>query len=246
MGRNFSVIHLSDLHFGRIHPEILTHLEEFMRLRNHEIKLAIVTGDITQRAKKNEFLAAKEFISAVSSPIFIVPGNHDVPLYNLFLRFFSPYKKFLRYMGPFAQNYYEDENVAVYGMWTTNNFRVQSGKIRKDEIHELKNKFNSAPSHKIKFIACHHPVVDDRNLDQILSVNPHFILWGHEHQSGVRHAGKTLMLASGTSASTRIRAEANSFNYITIMDNEVTIEVYRHSKMLEAFEVIDRQTFLIS
>lgn len=213
-------------------------------MRKNEIKLAIVTGDLTQRAKKNEFLAAKEFMSSLQSPLFVVPGNHDVPLYNLFLRFFSPYKKFLRYLGPFAENYYEDDDVAVYGMWTTDNFRIQSGKIYKKDVNVLREKFSAVPEHKLRIIACHHPLGDELQL--ALEHHPHFILWGHEHQSGVKKKENTLMLASGTSASTRTRAEANSFNYISIEDNKAVIEIYRHSKMLKAFEVIDRQEFFIS
>ncbi len=241
MGRAYSIIHLSDLHFGRIQPDILEQLDSFIKLKSNEIKIAIVTGDITQRAKKREFKAAIEFISSLKSPLFVVPGNHDVPLYNLFLRFLSPYKKFLRYMGPFAQNFYEDEDIAIYGMWTTNNFRVQSGELRKKDINELKEKFSRVPDHKIKIIACHHPVGD-----KLLNLNPDFILWGHEHQSGVRKIDNTFMLAAGTSTSSRTRAEANSFNYISIDDNNLKIEVYRHSKNLKAFEVIDSQEFTFS
>lgn len=217
-----------------------------MRLRNNEIKLAILTGDLTQRAKKAEFLAARDFITSLNSPLFLVPGNHDVPLYNLFLRFFSPYKKFLRYLGPFAQNYFENEDVAVFGMWTTDNFTIQSGKLHEKDLDELKEKFRTVPAHKIKIIACHHPIKSDKKLHEALSTNPHFILWGHTHQSGVSKLENTLLLVSGTSTSTRTKTEANSFNYMTFNNDEVVIEIYRHSKMLKAFEVIDRQTFAIS
>ena len=109
--------------------------------------------------------------------------------------------------------------------------------------NQLKEKFDAVPAHKIRFIACHHPVKEDKNLHQALAVRPHFILWGHEHQSGVIKKDNTLMLASGTSASSRTRTEANSFNYITIEGQRAVIEIYRHSKLLKAFEVIDRQEF---
>jgi predicted phosphodiesterase len=176
----------------------------------------------------------------------VVPGNHDVPLYNLFLRFFSPYKKFLRYLGPFAQNYFEDENVAVYGLWTTNNFSIQSGGMSKKDINRMTERFTAVPTHKMKIIACHHPIENDKNLKLALALNPDFILWGHEHQSRIQRSDKTIMLASGTSASTRTRTEANSFNYITVENDKAVIEIYRHSKLLKAFEVIDRQEFIIS
>lgn len=217
-----------------------------MRQRDNELKLAIVTGDLTQRAKKTEFEAAREFMSSLNSPLFIVPGNHDVPLYNLFLRFFSPYKKFLRYLGPFAQNFFENENVAVFGMWTTDNFSIQSGKLHEKDLDELNEKFSTVPAHKIKIIACHHPIKSDKKLHQALDTNPHFILWGHTHQSGVSKIDSTLLLSSGTSTSTRTKSEANSFNYMTFNDDEVVIEIYRHSNELKAFEVIDRQKFTIS
>lgn len=215
-----------------------------MRLRKNEIKLAIMTGDLTQRAKKREFLAAKEFMTSLESPLFLIPGNHDVPLYNLFLRFFSPYKKFLRYMGPFAKNYFEDNDVAVYGLWTTDNFSIQSGRLYEKDVNELKERFNQVSPEKLRIIACHHP--PEKQLQILKQYRPHFILWGHEHQSSVKKVGQTLLLASGTSASTRTRIEANSFNYISIKDNIAVIEIYRHSKALHAFEVIDRQEFRIS
>ena len=144
-------------------------------------------------------------------------------------------------MGPFAQKFYEDEDIAIYGMWTTNNFRVQSGELRKKDINELKEKFSHVPDHKIKIIACHHPVGDP-----LLSISPDFILWGHEHQSGVKKIDGTFMLAAGTSTSSRTRSEANSFNYISIDDDKLKIEVYLHSKSLKAFEVIDSQEFTFS
>jgi len=184
-------------------------------------------------------------MSSIHSPVFMVPGNHDVPLYNLFLRFFSPYKKFIRYLGAFAQKSFEDENLAVYGMWSTNNFSIQSGKIHEKDLHELKEKFRNIPAHKIKIIACHHPMNKDKNLAEALGTNPNFILWGHTHQSGVIKKEKTLMVASGTSTSTRTKTEANSFNYMTFVNDEVLIEVYRHSKTNNGFEVIDRHKFSI-
>lgn len=251
MNRPFSIIHLSDLHFGRIHHDILHHLDEFLRLRRKEIRLAILTGDLTQRARKQEFLDAKEFIDSLHSPLFVVPGNHDVPLYNLFLRFFSPYKKFLRYLGPFAQNYYEDEELAVYGMWTVDNFAVQTGKVRKRDLNEVEEKFSQLGESKIKIIASHHPLLAidhpqiKEHMKRILDLSPHFLMWGHEHQSGVTslHADKMfpMILASGTSASTRTRSESNSFNYLTFNQDDFVVEVYRHSKILGGFEVIDRK-----
>lgn len=253
MKRPFSIIHLSDLHFGRIHPVTLEHLDQFMTERKDDIKLAILTGDMTQRAKTEEFLAAKEFMHSLNAPLFVVPGNHDVPLYNLFLRFFSPYKKFLRYLGPFAQNYYEDENVAVFGLWTVDNFTIQSGKLRAEDLEEIEEKFRNVSPEKIKIIACHHPLFSIRHpkikkdLTRLMDLKPHFILWGHEHQSSISSVHENelypIILASGTSVSSRIRIEANSFNYMTFTDEGFSIEIFHHFKSHHKFDVVEKKMY---
>lgn len=249
MGHQFSILHLSDLHFGRINPSTLEHLEQFIRQRKDEINLAILTGDLTQRAKRDEFLAAKEFLTALPSPLFLVPGNHDVPLYNLFLRFIYPYKKFMNFLGPFAQNFYEDEKVIVCGLWTTDKFTVQKGKLRSQDLELVEKKFKEAHPEKIRIIASHHPL-SSNDIEKIRKHSPHFIFWGHEHQSGIYPIDLNerfpMVLASGTSISSRTRTEANSFNYLTFDNEKYHVEIYRHSKILGAFEVIDRKSFLLS
>jgi hypothetical protein len=172
-------------------------------------------------------------------------------LYNLLLRFFSPYKKFLKYVGPFARNYYEDDHVAVFGLWTVDNFAVQTGKFRPGDLDELEERFRRVPAQKLRIVAAHHPLVAirhpriDEDLRRVIAAGPHLLLWGHEHQSGVDPLlpGRTfpLALSSGTSASTRTRAEANSFNYVCVTAEGLTVEIYRHSKILGAFEAIDRR-----
>lgn len=251
MSHRFSIIHLSDLHFGRIHPETLEHLDEFLIKRNDEIKLAIVTGDLTQRARRNEFMAATKFMQSLNHPLFVVPGNHDVPLYNLWLRFFKPYRQFLKYLGPFSQNYYEDENVAVFGLWTVNNFAAQSGKLRRSDLLELEERFKNLPPHKIKIIACHHPLVSIKHprikddMKRITDLSPHFILWGHEHQSSVIHMIEDrifpMIVASGTTTSSRLRSEANSFNYLRFFKDHIHIETFRHARSEGTFEMIARK-----
>ena len=253
MSVKFSIIHLSDLHFGRIHSETLDHLDDFLIKRNDEIKMAIVTGDLTQRARKREFLAAGQFMKSLNHPLFVVPGNHDVPLYNLWLRFFKPYRQFLKYLGPFSQNYYEDEDVAVFGLWTVNNFAAQTGKLRQNDLEEIENRFQNVPAGKIKIIACHHPLLSIKrpriknDIERITRLSPHFILWGHEHQSSIVHMKENeifpIILASGTTTSSRIRTETNSFNYIRFFDDKFHIEVYRHSRKQGSFEMFDQKEF---
>jgi 3',5'-cyclic AMP phosphodiesterase CpdA len=242
------ILHLSDLHFGRIEPLVLKELESFIKAHRESINLVILTGDLTQRAKSHEFKQAKEFIDSLNCPFFLVPGNHDVPLYNIFLRFFSPYRKFLKFIGPLAENYYENEALAVYGLWSTNHFSIKSGKVFSKDLLKLEEKFNNLPPHKIKIIAAHHPILSGTekirgDIKRVIDLHPHLILSGHTHQSEVRPLNEIqplpLLIASGTSTSNRTREETNSFNLITVNSGtDILVETFARSS--KGFELIKK------
>ena len=237
--KTLNIIHLSDLHFGRIQDKVLNDLIQYLEDNKDIINLVVLTGDLTQRAKKEQFIAAKNFLSQISVPIFIVPGNHDVPLYNLFLRLFKPYSRFKKYMGALINNYYEDENFAIYGLWTVNPLRVQSGKISESDILIATEKFSKVADYKIKILAGHHPISTYERpklkvlFKKLVELKPDFLMWGHDHQSSVRYFDENtkmlpIMLASGTAISSRVRQEANSFNLITIKDKDVKVQTIVH------------------
>lgn len=229
------ILHLSDLHFGRLDSLVLEDLKNFIQKNKPTLSLIILTGDLTQRAKKNEFLAAKDFLKTIDCPMVLIPGNHDVPLYNIFQRFLFPYRKFCKYLGALAKNFYEDEHLAVYGLWSTDKFSISDGRIHEKDLKNLEEKFRNIPGHKLKIIASHHSVFPSggevtKGSERILKLKPHLMLSGHEHQSLVKHIeGKEfpLIISCGTSASKRTRKEANSFNLITINEaKEIWVETF--------------------
>src|SRR5258707_386171 len=90
------IVHLSDLHFGRIDYAVIGPLtEEIGRI---DPDLIVVSGDLTQRAKTSEFIEARAFLDTLPKPQIIVPGNHDVPLHNVYDRFIHPLTKYRRYI----------------------------------------------------------------------------------------------------------------------------------------------------
>ncbi len=229
------ILHISDIHFGRIDDSVLEDLKAFILARKSELNLIIVTGDLTQRAKKKEFLNAREFLDSLHCPVVVVPGNHDVPLYNIFQRFFVPYRKFLKFLGPYTSNFFENDQVAVYGIWSTNNFTVSHGKVSNKDLTDLEKKFRDVPSQKIKIIASHHGLFSQNepmkgDTQRVLYSNPHILLSGHEHKSGVAQLPDRkfpLIVSCGTSTSNRLRVETNSFNIITIGSGEsIGIDTY--------------------
>jgi predicted MPP superfamily phosphohydrolase len=79
-----TIVHLSDLHFGRLDPELPSTLQRAVVEAAPD--LVVVSGDLTQRARVAEFKAAARFLEGLPAPQLTVPGNHDVPLYNLLQR----------------------------------------------------------------------------------------------------------------------------------------------------------------
>ena len=245
MTKPLTILHLSDLHFGRIDQNVLTKLNSFIDQKHDLIDLFILTGDLTQRARSHEFRAAEDFLKTLKKPLFMVPGNHDIPLYNLWYRLFSPYKKFLRFFQPYAQNFYENERVEIFGLWSTNSLTVSKGKIRRRDLEDMKTRFKEHGKGKIRIIASHHPLFSEtepmstQTREEILKLRPHLILSGHEHYAQVRRFSQDstlpISISSGTSTSTRLRNQANGFNLITIDKNELKVQLYKFDSSKDEF-----------
>ncbi len=246
--QKFRILHLSDIHFGRTNDHVIN------LIPRDAIDLLILTGDLTQRAKKSQFKAALAFLKQFSCPIFLIPGNHDVPLYNFFLRIFDPYRRFCKAMADLSADFYENDRVAVYGLWTLNPFTAQSGKLYRSQLKRATEKLSLVSSEKVKIIAAHHPLttIDSElgkpRLQQLLNLKPDLMMWGHEHQSSVHYyrpadQSGPVMLAAGTGFSSRIREETNSYNVITIDEQHLHVEIWNYSDETSNFKLCHAESF---
>src|SRR5437870_3287373 len=118
-----TLIHLSDLHFGTVDPAIVPALLDFIGVTKPD--LVVISGDLTQRARTEQFMEARQFIDAIPFPCIVIPGNHDVPLHNVFARLFRMLDRFRRYISENLEPFYVDEEIAVAGINTT---RALTGK----------------------------------------------------------------------------------------------------------------------
>ena len=89
-----TIIHLSDLHFGRVHRPALAPLAA--AIERIKPDFIAISGDLTQRARPGQFREARAFLDALPAPYLVVPGNHDVPLYNVVQRVLKPLAKYRR------------------------------------------------------------------------------------------------------------------------------------------------------
>ena len=150
-----TVVHLSDLHFGRTNPAILGPLVKFVG----EIKpdLVAVSGDLTQRARTGEFAAARDFLRAIPFPQIVVPGNHDVPLHNPFSRFLRKLDRYTRYITPDLQPVFADAEMVVVGVNTARAFTWKDGRINRGQLRQLRNALQETPEDRTKIVVTHHP-----------------------------------------------------------------------------------------
>ena len=106
-----TLVHLSDLHFGRVDAELLDPLVAAVAAATPA--LVVVSGDLTQRAREREFEEARDFLDRLPAPRLVVPGNHDVPLYRVWERFLSPLGKYRRIIEPDLEPSFVDGEISV-------------------------------------------------------------------------------------------------------------------------------------
>ncbi len=231
------IAHLSDPHFGTIAPGVQDGLLE--TLLTLKTDLVLLTGDITQRARHRQFAQAHRFAENIreilpESAVIAVPGNHDIPLFNIFGRFFDPYRGFRKVFKFVPEKDFRRGDIVITALNSTSRWRHVQGDLSPKRTEErLKQKEQNA---KIRIVAFHHPMDcrqphDEKNLlknrDQIFKLfESHqidLVVGGHIHDPFVRLSnqrypdGQRSMVLSvaGTCLSRRIRPGApNSFNFI--------------------------------
>ena len=237
-----TLIHLSDLHFGSIRDAAVKPLIETVT----EIKpdVIAVSGDLTQRARKEQFRAARAFLDALPGQKIVVPGNHDVPLYNLPARF-RKLERYRRYIADDLEPCYGDGKIIVLGINTARSFTFKSGRINEAQVARAKARLCGLPDTLTKIIVTHHPfdlpaayrhraLVGRASMaiTQLNECSVDLFLAGHFHVSGAAatvfqipaNGYSSLIAQAGTAISTRTRSEQNTFNVIRIDLPNISIE----------------------
>lgn len=234
------VLHISDLHFGRIHPPAIASLESFLKANEEKLDLIVMTGDWTQRARSSQYQEAAEFIKKLPVPLLTIPGNHDIPLYNFWVRLLRPLKNYNKYIRELAVDTYESLETVIVGFRTAHKFRTVEGRILEKDIQRAKKVFDAADPKAVRIIACHHPVFQPQMLSRIrprhlaqevLNLKPHIIVSGHSHLNWIElvedgEGHQILHISAGSATSDRLRGEVNSFHILELADSSVRVETY--------------------
>ena len=242
-----TLVHLSDLHFGRIDPALVDPLRRAVI----EVKpdLVAISGDFTQRARRPQFAEARAFIDSLKVRTLVVPGNHDIPLYDVVSRFAAPLDYYRRYISDNLEPEYVDEEMIVLGINTSRAlmFPLGEGRISVDQVDRVVRRLASVPAPLLRVIVTHHPFdlppgVHQRRLlgrsamamAKLAAVNADLFLSGHLHIAHVSHAveryeaaGHSALIVQAGTVSMRGRGEVPSFNVLRMHRPE--IELSRHS-----------------
>ncbi len=252
------VAHLSDLHFGRIDPLVLPALHE--ALVGVRPDLLAVSGDLTQRAHRSEFREARAFLDSLPFPRLVVPGNHDVPLYNLHARWLRPFGNYKAAISADLEPVYMDRDMAVVGINTARALTVKNGRINAEQAQLCHDRFAAIGSTGVatRIVVAHHPFILPEGADAndlvgrakigllaFARAGVDMILSGHLHvsrtlQSAPDPAARSpavLLVQAGTATSSRRRDEMNAFNVLRIGHPEVEIERWAWSAALGRFDV---------
>lgn len=257
-----TLVHLSDLHFGRIDEALIQPLIKLVTQIKPDV--VVVSGDLTQRARSEQFKQARHFLDALPSPQIVVPGNHDVPLHNIFHRFARPLDKYRRYITHDLEPFYVDDEIAVVGINSARSLTFKNGRINERQIARVQARLSTLDDHITKIIVTHHPFdlpADYADTEIIgraplamkmfASYGADMLLAGHLH---VSHTGNTaaryairghaaLVVQAGTATSTRSRGESNSFNVIQVNSPHISIQHFTWVPEQGEFTVLTTESF---
>jgi 3',5'-cyclic AMP phosphodiesterase CpdA len=245
------IAHLSDIHFGAHDPRIVSATQAWLEERRPD--LVIISGDFTQRARVAQFREASAYLNrlrAAGLRVLAIPGNHDIPLYDLFRRFAAPLQRYKRYIGNDLCPWFEDDEVAILGINTARSLTIKDGRINHDQMRLLQDRFAKVAPDKTRILVTHHPLFampigrgnelteavgqHDDAVQAACEAGIHIALAGHFHRTYaeaaykmVEKAGRALIIQAGTATSTRLRnAEPQSFNWLHVRhNNEIELQV---------------------
>lgn len=229
------LLHLSDPHFGTEEPAVVAAVQRLAR--EHRPDALILSGDITQRARGEQFAAARAFCDSLGIPrLLALPGNHDIPLYNVAARLFAPYAGYMQAFGRELEPQLELPHVLVVGVNTTRPQRHTDGEISRGQIERVAQRVQGLPRETLRVVVTHQPACvmrpedekdrlhgGERAVQAWAPAGADIVLGGHIHLPYVsdfcaRHEGgaRTLYcVQAGTVCSTRVRhGTPNSLNIL--------------------------------
>jgi 3',5'-cyclic AMP phosphodiesterase CpdA len=224
------LLQLSDSHFGTEQAPVVQALMVLVQQQRPD--LMVLSGDITQRATRRQFAAARAFSDQLGAPLLAIPGNHDIALLNLGQRLFHPYARYREAFGSVLEPTHDSRDMLVQCVNTTRWYRHKGGTVSPAQIERVASRLRAAQPGQLRVVVVHHPIAVLRATEQHNLVRGHaqaqqswsaagcdLVLGGHIHLPYVMAlaglARPMWAVQAGTCTSSRVRAGAtNSVNVL--------------------------------
>ena len=256
-----TIVHLSDLHFGRLDARLVEPL--LAAIRGLSPELVAISGDLTQRARRSQFADARTFLRALDCPHLVVPGNHDVPLYDVARRFLRPLGRYKAFISGDLEPVYVDEEIAVTGLNSARALTFGRGRLNARQIGQAAERLRRVDPHLIKIVVTHHPfdLPDAYGAEhlvgrakaamaQFAEVGADLFLAGHLHVSHIgrtaeryKIAGHSALVVQAGTISARLRGEPNSFNVLRLDRPNISVTRCTWDETRQIFAAGTARTF---
>ncbi|SFS00599.1 3',5'-cyclic AMP phosphodiesterase CpdA [Granulicella pectinivorans] len=242
--------HISDVHFGREDSDLVDGL--LLALAEAKPDAIVVSGDLTQRARKGQFRKARAFLAELPKvPTLIVPGNHDVSATNLIDRMARPLKRYRQYIANDLTPFLQVDGLAIAGISTVRRLERKDGRINRRQVALACGQLGETQENTVRVVVTHHPIdlpLQDRENATIARAKMAIKAFSDCHVdlflSGHLHAGQAMVTSTreagvpyaavvahaGTAVSTRTRIEPNGWNLIDLDGRQrMTVQQMRWS-----------------
>ena len=237
---------LADLHFGSVPVGLTETLKTALTTVAPDV--IVVAGDLTMRSRRREFTDAQTWLKTLTAPLMLLPGNHDLPFWNIFERFSSPFARYAKATAAPLMPVFEDDCCFILGLNTTASWQPhlqwQEGTARRADVLAAEKLMAAIPAEKVRVVATHHPLFTVEGLprarparrfanaiDMLTRQNVEMLMHGHLHQQyamPMRHGSKEfLAIGAPTAFSSRVRGEPNGFWVIDITTDCFVLTLHR-------------------
>jgi len=264
------ILHISDLHFG---PPYLPEAGEALCriVPTLEPDAVVVSGDLTQRAKRGQFEEARQFLDRLTTaPMLVVPGNHDVPLWRVPERLFKPLALYREIITPDLNPVLRLDKVVIVGLDSTApHLTIANGRLHRDQLERCERIFADVPDDTVRIVVAHHhfapgpdrlfdfPMPKTRRaINCFVEEGVEMILGGHLHRSYIgnsldffpgHHRDRGIIIVQcGTTTSSRGRGrerDENTFNLIEVGSRTLTVVHYMFFEEAGRFAPLSRHVF---
>jgi 3',5'-cyclic AMP phosphodiesterase CpdA len=256
------LVQISDTHFGTERVPVVEAVIAFVEVLRPDV--VVLSGDITQRAHRGQFRAARRFTERLHTQrVLTIPGNHDIPLFNVFARAFHPYANYQESFGRDLEPAFESDSLMIECLNTTRPRRHKDGEVSAGQIERVSARLRTAKSDQLRIVVTHQPVHVIRPSDEKNLLHGHqaavrtwsragadIVMGGHIHLPYVRPLSDRLndlsrriwSVQAGTAVSHRTRADIpNSLNVLRYERRSAGCKVERwdYDAVSQRFDVVE-------